>query len=147
MLEKTLKELIKNVQTEQWAKGCPDDEDFWKNLVAWVEAHVLPDFIHQLSRQVDEIIDIEPDLSEPEIFAMATRYMVVFFEGQFRFSQDLPTPIPSSSCPFGSYSLRGGIQRDLLFFWKEVWPERCSRKTGLISFPTSLKNSSIMIKT
>ena len=99
---KKLDELIKNVRTEQWAEGCPDDENFWKNLVAWVKVHILPDFLHQFSNQVDEIIDINPDLSEPEIFAKATRYMVDFL-GARSASVRIVDPHTEQLLSFGSY--------------------------------------------
>jgi signal transduction histidine kinase len=74
------KKLIQAVQQEDWAQELPVHQHFWDHLMEWVKQEVFPDFLAQTSKQVDEIIEINPDLSEPEIFARVTRYMVDFLD-------------------------------------------------------------------
>ena len=85
---KNAKQLLESAQNEPWAKAC-EGEAFWDHLFSWVKNTVLPDFLTEVTTQVDEIIEINPDLSEPEIFSMVTRYMVEFPGRPFRFGQDL----------------------------------------------------------
>ena len=77
---KESKRLIQAVKQEDWAQDLPMEEGFWDHLMEWVKQDVFPDFLGQITKQVDEIIEINPDLSEPEIFARVTRYMVDFLE-------------------------------------------------------------------
>jgi len=76
---KNAKQLLESAQNESWAKLC-EGEAFWDHLLSWVRNSVLPDFLTDVTTQVDEIIEISPDLSEPEIFSMVTRYMVGFLD-------------------------------------------------------------------
>lgn len=98
---KNLDTLIKNARKESWAKGY-SEEDFWQHLSAWMRDQILPDFLTQFSNQVDEIIDIDPDLSEPEIFARVTRYMVEFL-GARSASVRLYDPYTEQMLSYGSY--------------------------------------------
>jgi signal transduction histidine kinase len=75
---KNFEELIKAVQKEPWAKGVSAPKVFWADLMKWMEERLLPEFLTRFSQQVNEIIEIDPQLSEPEILAMATQYMVDF---------------------------------------------------------------------
>jgi signal transduction histidine kinase len=77
---KDSKKLIQAVQQEDWAQDLPVKHSFWDHLMEWVKQKVFPDFLSQTAKRVDEIIEINPDLSEPEIFARVTRYMVDFLE-------------------------------------------------------------------
>jgi signal transduction histidine kinase len=76
---KNAKQLLESAQNESWAKSC-EGEAFWDHLFSWVKNTVLPDFLTEVTSQVDEIIEINPDLSEPEIFSLVTRYMVGFLD-------------------------------------------------------------------
>ncbi|MBW1738974.1 MAG: hypothetical protein JRJ69_15880, partial [Deltaproteobacteria bacterium] len=73
-----LDKLITAIKQEPWAKGVSDDKAFLVTLIKWIEQDVIPGFLDQVIRQVDDMIDINPDLSEPEILGKATRYMVDF---------------------------------------------------------------------
>lgn len=73
-----LEKLVETIKQEPWAKGTSVGKDYWSHLIEWIEQHVLFEFLAQLSDQVDEIVDIDPDLPEPQILERATRYMVEF---------------------------------------------------------------------
>jgi signal transduction histidine kinase len=73
-----LESLAKEIQREPWAKGISVGKDFWPVLMKWIDQHVLPEFLDRLIDQIDKIVDIDPELSEPQILESATRYMVEF---------------------------------------------------------------------
>ena len=73
-----LKDLVKRIQEEPWAGEVSAKEDFWVFLAGWIEEHVLSDFLGRVTGQVDEIVEIDPDLPEPQILERATRFMVDF---------------------------------------------------------------------
>ncbi len=99
---KDSKRLIQAVQQEDWAQNLPVQLRFWDRLMEWVKQEVLPDFLSQTSKQVDEIIEINPDLSEPEIFARVTRYMVDFLEAGAA-SVRIYDPFSEQMLSYGSY--------------------------------------------
>jgi len=99
---KNSEELIDAIQKEWWAQGIPAREDFWNCLVDWVKEKIFPDFLAQTSNQVDEIIEINPDLSEPEIFATVTRYMTDFL-GARSASVRIYDPQTKQMLSYGSY--------------------------------------------
>ena len=94
--------LIQAVQKESWAQNLSAQDDFWIHLMEWVKQEVFPDFLAQISQQVDEIIEINPDLSEPEIFARVTRYMVDFLEASSA-SVRVYDPHSEHMLSYGSY--------------------------------------------
>jgi signal transduction histidine kinase len=98
---KNAKQLLESAQNEPWAKAC-ESEAFWERLLSWVKQTVLPDFLTEVTTQVDEIIEINPDLSEPEIFSMVTRYMVDFL-GARSASVRIYDPETEKMLSFGSY--------------------------------------------
>ena len=98
---KDLEALIKKVREEPWSKTNNEDE-FWQRLSDWLNQRILPDFLTQYSSQVDEIIDIDPDLSEHEIFAKVNRYMVEFL-GARSASVRLYDPHTEQMLSYGSY--------------------------------------------
>ena len=53
---KNAKQLLDSAQNKPWAKTC-EGEPFWDHLIAWVKDTVLPDFLTEVTTQVDEIID------------------------------------------------------------------------------------------
>ena len=97
-----LDKLITAIKQEPWAKGVSDDRDFLVPLMEWIEQGVIPGFLDQVIRQVDEMIDINPDLSEPEILGKATRYMVDFL-GAHHASVRIYDPQVGKMLSFGSY--------------------------------------------
>jgi len=98
---KNAKQLLESAQTESWAHSC-QGEAFWDHLLSWVKNTVLPDFLTEVTTQVDEIIEINPDLSEPEIFSMVTRYMVEFL-GAHSASVRVYDPGTEKMLSYGSY--------------------------------------------
>ncbi len=97
-----LDKLIAAIKQEPWAKGVSDDKAFLVTLIKWIEQDVIPGFLDQVIRQVDEMIDINPDLSEPEILGKATRYMVDFL-GAHHASVRIYDPQTGKMLSFGSY--------------------------------------------
>ena len=101
---KNAKQLLESAQKEPWAKSC-EGEAFWEHLFSWVKNTVLPDFLTEVTTQVDEIIEINPDLSEPEIFSMVTRYIVEFL-GAHSASVRIYDPGTEKMLSYGSYPLQ-----------------------------------------
>ncbi len=79
MIRHFIHKLIKTMQKELREPDCRSDA-FWNQLAATLQESTLPDFLNQISSQVDEIIEINPDLSEQEILTRVTRIMVEFLE-------------------------------------------------------------------
>lgn len=83
-----------------------DSTDFEKETLAYfrerVDKHTLSRFMDQLVRQVDEIVDIDPDMSERRIFEEAARHMVNFL-GAEQVSVRLFDPNTEQLLSFGSY--------------------------------------------
>ena len=99
---KNSQELIKTIQKEMWAKEFPPREDFWNHMMEWVEEHILPEFLTEITRQVDEIIKINPDLSEQEILTITTRYIVNFLQASSA-SVRIYDPHTEQMLSYGSY--------------------------------------------
>lgn len=81
-MQNDLNKIIESLKQEDWINSLPVKEHVKDQLLNWVEEKILPEFLSTLSRQVDEIIDINPEFSEPDILAMTTRYMVDFLGAQ-----------------------------------------------------------------
>ena len=75
-----LQDLVRRIEEESRAKEIFVDKDFWVFLTEWIEEHVLSEFLGQVTGQVDEIVEIDPDLPEPEILERATRFMVETYQ-------------------------------------------------------------------
>jgi signal transduction histidine kinase len=73
-----LESLAREIQREPWARGGPVERDFWFILMKWIDEHVLSEFLDRLVAQINKIVDIDADLSEPQILESATQYMVEF---------------------------------------------------------------------
>ena len=97
-----LENLVKVIQQEPWAKGISAGRDFWTPLMEWMERHALSEFLDQVTRQVDEIVEIDPDLSEPQILEMATRHMVGFLNAHSA-SVRIYDPQAEQMLSYGSY--------------------------------------------
>ncbi|MDZ7695431.1 MAG: GAF domain-containing protein [Deltaproteobacteria bacterium] len=97
-----LKSLIIDIQQEPWAKELPADADFWASLVRWVEDYMFSEFFVKLIGQVDEIVEISPDLSEPAIFETAARKLVDFL-GAHSASVRIYDPQSEQMLSYGSY--------------------------------------------
>jgi len=98
---KNRESLINALRKESWAQEC-GNEDFWKNLVDRISDAILPDFLADVADQVDEIIEIDPDLPEPRIFTMVTQYMVEFLNAQSA-SVRIYDPASEQMLSYGSY--------------------------------------------
>jgi signal transduction histidine kinase len=99
---KNLDKMVKAIQQEPWAHEVSADKDFWPLLMKWVGENVLSDFLGQVVRQVDEIVEIDPDLSEPQILEKATRHMVDFL-GAHSASVRIYDPYTGQMLSYGSY--------------------------------------------
>lgn len=77
MLTKLVR-MIEDIKNEPWASNLPDDSKFWAPFTKWIEDKFLTEFLGHFIRQIDEIVDIDPDLSEQEILRKATFHMVKF---------------------------------------------------------------------
>jgi len=99
---KNSEKLIKAIQREPWARGIPAQEDFWYRLIDWVKEKIFPDLLAQTSNQVDEMTEINPDLSEPEIFTRVSRHMVDFLEARSA-SVRIYDPQTKQLLSYGSY--------------------------------------------
>jgi signal transduction histidine kinase len=93
--------LIDSLRSESWAQDC-SNAHFWKNLTDQIIDRILPDFLADVADQVDEIIEIDPDLSEPRIFAVVTQYMVEFLGAQSA-SVRIYDPSTEQMLSYGSY--------------------------------------------
>ena len=98
----SLEHLINLVQKEPWAKNLCADEQFWERLAEWIEDNVVTDFLKHVTRQVDEIVEIDPDLSEKQILNNATRYMVKFLNAHHA-SVRIYDPYTAQMLIFGSF--------------------------------------------
>ncbi len=101
MIRRSLNRLIQTMRKEPWAHSCQDIV-FWDHLAATLQESFLPNFLTDISKQVDEIIEINPDLSESEILTKVTRYMVEFL-GALSASVRIYDPNTGQMLSFGSH--------------------------------------------
>lgn len=101
MIRRSLNRLIQTMRKEPWAHSCQDIV-FWDHLAATLQEFFLPNFLTDISKQVDEIIEINPDLSESEILTKVTRYMVEFL-GALSASVRIYDPNTGQMLSFGSH--------------------------------------------
>ncbi|MBN1102161.1 MAG: GAF domain-containing sensor histidine kinase [Deltaproteobacteria bacterium] len=98
----SVEKFIKAIQQQPWAGQCNVTEDFLTHMVKWIKEEVFPDFLAEVARQVDSIVEIDPDLSERQILARATRYMVEFL-GAISASVRIYDPDTGQMLSYGSY--------------------------------------------
>jgi len=110
---KNSEELIKVIRKEQWAQKIPAQEDFWYHLIDWVKEKIFPEFLAQTSNQVDEMIEINPDLSEPEIFTRVGRYMVDYLQARSA-SVRIYDPQTKQLLSYGSYPSQEEIRETFI---------------------------------
>lgn len=94
--------LFESIREQDWAKACTTDDDFWDHLISWIKEAILPKFLDRVTHQVDEITEIDPDLSEPEIFLRANRYVVEFLNA-LSASVRIYDPLTAQMLSYGSY--------------------------------------------
>ncbi len=100
-----LENLIRDIQLEPWAESLPEDAEFWTHYIQWIEENLLPKFLERFARKIDEIIEIDPDLSEQEILEKATSHMVSFL-GATSASIRIYDPKTEQMLSYGSYPSR-----------------------------------------
>jgi len=108
-----LQDLVKRIEEESRAKEISVDKDFWVFLTEWIEEHLLSGFLGQVTRQVDEIVEIDPDLPEPQILERATRFMVDFL-GAHSASVRIYDPHTEQMLSYGSYPSEENIRQPLI---------------------------------
>ena len=101
------------IQQEPWTKDISVGDDFWPLLMEWIEEHVLSGFFNQVAGQVDEILEIDPDLSEPQILERATRYIVDFL-GAKSASVRIYDPQTEQMLSYGSFPSEEGIRETFI---------------------------------
>lgn len=95
-------DLIKALRQEPWAVEVTAEESFWPMLIEWVEEHVLSEFLRRVTGLIDELVEINPDLSQKEIFEKATQFMVDFL-GAHSASIRVYDPFTEQMLSYGSY--------------------------------------------
>jgi signal transduction histidine kinase len=101
MIWRSVEKLVKTIRKENWAEGCPEGL-FWDRLAATLQNAFLPDFLNETSNKVEAIIEIDPELPEPEILARVTWYMVEFL-GALSSSVRIYDPDTGQMLSYGSY--------------------------------------------
>ena len=101
MIWRSVDRLLKTIRNETWAAGCPE-ELFWEQLADTLQNGFLPEFLNETSNRVEAIIEIDPDLPEPEILSRVTRYMVEFL-GALSSSVRIYDPDTGQMLSYGSY--------------------------------------------
>ena len=103
--------LVKAILKQEWARGLQVGKDFWDQVITWVEEDFLPGFLNQFATQVDEIIEINPELPEPEILTKVTKSMVEFL-GAHSATARIYDPHTEQMLSYGSYPYYEG-QREV----------------------------------
>ncbi len=96
--------LFELIMEQPWARNGPDNEVFLEHLMVWIKEVLLPQFLDQVTHQVDEITKIDPDLSEPEILTQAAGYLVEFL-GAISASVRIYDPHTGQMLSYGSFPL------------------------------------------
>ena len=136
---KNFEEFIKAIRNEPWAESVSVPGHFWTELINWIEVHLLPEFLTRFADQVDEIIEIDPHLSEPEILGLAARYMVDFL-GARSASVRIYDPHTEQMLSYGSYPFKEASRRTYISLEGSVAGEVA--RTGLTSLvPNILKEA------
>jgi len=101
MLE-TSKNLIKSVMKEGWARsGCPNDQ-FWTKMEEWIHKVLLPETMSQFIGHIDEIIHIDPKLTEQQILELVAMHMIQSLNARYG-SVRIYDPDTEQMLSFGSY--------------------------------------------
>ena len=121
--------LIEHINENDWARSVRPDDAFWVKMKEWLNNSLLPEFISQFIHEIDEIIRIDPDLSEREILEMVAMRMVKSMEA-ISASVRIYDPDAGQMLSFGSHpeeedsrethiSLENSIAGDVLKSGKE----------------------------
>jgi signal transduction histidine kinase len=104
MIRHSVEKVIQTLRDSRWAQVCRE-EAFWDHLAHVLQTSFLPDFLDEITNQIDAIIEIDPDLTEPEILARATQYMVSFL-GALSASVRIYDPNTGQMLSYGSHPFR-----------------------------------------
>lgn len=99
---KKCQQLVRAIQKEQWALDLNLPEGFWLRVFEWTEEHLLVGFLEVLSGRVHEILEIDPELSEPRILELAAGAMVEFLDADHA-SVRIYDPDTGQMLAYGSY--------------------------------------------
>ena len=101
-MRNTVEKVELSMRSQPWAKGFSQAKGAWSELIDWILREVLPAFLEEVARYVDEVVDIDPDLSEPQILERATRYMVDFLSARSA-SVRIYDPVTAQMLSYGSF--------------------------------------------
>jgi len=104
MLRNKEDDFLESLKKQAWADSCPQDDRFWEGLNTWIKDDLLPEFLSRITSQIDELIEINPDLSEPKILTLAAKYMVDFL-GARSASVRIYDPHTEQMLSYGSFPL------------------------------------------
>ncbi|MBN1850709.1 MAG: GAF domain-containing protein [Deltaproteobacteria bacterium] len=116
---KDAKQLIQSILKEDWAKELPVHDELWNHLLDWISERILPEFTSFLSGQVDEIIEINPDLSEREILETVAKHMVHCLEARSA-SVRIFDPDTEQLLSYGSYPFEEEIRETYIPLEKSI---------------------------
>jgi signal transduction histidine kinase len=111
--------LLKMIQQEPWASDLPGHAGFWGLLTDWIEEQVLSPFLTRFVNQVDEIIEISPELPEKEILAKATFHIAEFL-GAHSASARIYDPYTEQMLSYGSYPYKEAARETYIALEKSV---------------------------
>src|SRR4030043_149940 len=98
----TSKYLIKSVMQEGWAKSdCPNDQ-FWTKMEEWIHDVLLPKTMPRFIIHIDEIIHIDPKLTEQQILELVAMHMIQSLDASYG-SVRIYDPDTEQLLSFGSY--------------------------------------------
>ncbi len=101
-MRNTVEKVELSIKSQPWAQDLFKGNGFWPELIDWIQREVLPAFLEEVTSHVDEVVDIDPDLSEPQILEKATRYMVDFL-GARSASVRIYDPVTAQMLSYGSF--------------------------------------------
>jgi signal transduction histidine kinase len=96
------KNLIKSVMEEGWAKSGGPNDEFWTRLTEWIYAVLLPEFMTKYIGHIDEIIHIDPNLTERQILELVAMHMMQSLDATYG-SVRIYDPDTEQMLSFGSY--------------------------------------------
>jgi signal transduction histidine kinase len=101
-MRNTVEKVELSVKSQPWAQDLIKNKESWSKLIGWIQQELLPAFLEEIAGHVDEVVDIDPDLSEPQILEKAMRYMVEFI-GARSASVRLYDPVTAQMLSYGSF--------------------------------------------
>lgn len=99
---KRSQQLLKAIQQEKWVQERELPEEFWRQVLEWMEGYLLADFLEVLSGRVHSILEIDPELPEPRILELAAAAMVDFLDAHHA-SVRIYDPDTGQMLAYGSY--------------------------------------------